>query len=312
MQNIIKGKDGEYNFTTWIKKRIKNNLNFLAIAEGPTGAGKSWAMLSLAYNIDPTFEIRQVAFSFKEVMDIINADWFKQKKLKVILFDEPQTDISNRTWQSLTNKLMNFLMSTFRHINCILLFATPYSDFIDSQTKKLIHCIFDVRGHSRQTKKTQVRPKLLQWNSKLKKFYEHSLYVIKAGGFQKLSMMYIDIPPQHLIKPYEEKKTAFTTALNKSIQQQLDALALKNAPKIEKEEEKEIGEGKLLINKKPLNPASLQPLIWEEAQQGYKTNIDLAERVGKRIGRVVQPTEISKNKVRMYRKGWDITPFWRK
>lgn len=236
MKNIIKAKPNEYHFATWIKKRIKNNLNFLAIAEGQTGAGKSWAMLSLAYNIDPDFEVKQVAFSFREVMAIINADWFKKKKWKIILFDEPQTDISNRTWQSLTNKLMNYLVSTFRHQNIVLLFATPYADFIDSQTKKLIHCVFDVRGHSRKTKKAQVRPKLLQYNSKLKKFYEHSLYVIDRGGYNKLTMMFIDEPPKQLIEPYEEKKTDFTTLLNQDIQKQLDELALKKMPVVEDKE----------------------------------------------------------------------------
>ncbi len=132
---------------------------------------------------------------------------------------------------------MNYLVSTFRHQNIVLLFATPYSDFIDSQTKKLIHCVFDVRGHSRKTKKAQIRPKLLQYNSKMKKFYEHSLYVIDKGGYNKLSMMFIDAPPKHLIDPYEEKKTDFTTALNQDIQRQLDELALKNMPVVEVEEQ---------------------------------------------------------------------------
>jgi len=36
MRNIIKYKKGEHSWITWIKKRIKENLNFLAIAEGPT------------------------------------------------------------------------------------------------------------------------------------------------------------------------------------------------------------------------------------------------------------------------------------
>ena len=225
MRNIIKKKVGESGWVTYIKKRIRHNLNFLAIAEGPTGIGKSWMLIRVAYEIDKDFETRQVAFSFKQVMEIINSDWFKEKKWKIIIFDEAQTDISNRQWQSLTNKLMNFLLSTFRHQNIILLFSSPYSDFVDSQTMKLIHCKFEVRGHSKKRKITLVRPKLLQYNSKLKKFYEHSLYVIDKNRYNKLVFWDVNKPPQHLIEPYEKDKTEFTSRLNKDILQDLQEFA---------------------------------------------------------------------------------------
>jgi hypothetical protein len=197
----------------------------------------SWAMLSVAYQIDPTFEIRQVAFSFQEVMEILNADWFKKKKWKIIFFDEPQTDISNRTWQSITNRLLNYLISTFRHQNCILLFATPYSDFIDSQTQKLLHCKFVIKSHSRKTKLTTIRPKLQQYNSKMKKFYEHSLMVSSKKGVFKMTQWKVPKPPQLLIDPYEEKKLEFTSELNKDILIQLEKVREKNKP-VEKVEEK--------------------------------------------------------------------------
>ena len=51
-----------------------------------------------------------------------------------------------------------------------------------------------------------------------------------------MSQWKVERPPEHLIKPYEEKKTAFTDALNKDIQRQLDELAEKNAPSVEVEE----------------------------------------------------------------------------
>lgn len=197
-------------------------------------SGKSWGMLSIAYLIDPTFEPRQIAFSFREVMKIINSVWFQKKKWKIILFDEPQTSISNRQWQSLTNRLFNFLLSTFRHQNVILLFATPYADFIDVASQKLLHCKFEVKGHSVKTNLTTIRPKLLQYNSRMKKFYEHSLYVMhkgKAGGSTKLVKWNVPKPPQHLIDPYEEKKSAFTHSLNKDIEGQLDTMETKQREK---------------------------------------------------------------------------------
>ncbi len=224
MKNIIKFKTGEDSFIRWIKQRIKNNLNFLAIAEGETGIGKSWGLLSIAYQIDKNFEPRQVAFSFKQVMNIINSDWFDKKEWKIIIFDEAQTDISNRSWQSLTNKLMNYLLSTFRHRNIVLLMTSPYSDFLDSQTIKLIHCKFDIKGHSKKTKLTKIRPLLLQYNSQRQKMYYHSLFVIRERKYNKLVNWSVPRPPKHLRDPYEKDKIAFTDRLNKNIMKELEGL----------------------------------------------------------------------------------------
>jgi len=217
MKNIIKHKDGHLSWVLWIKKRIKNNLNFNSITTGETGCGKSWFDLSLAYAIDPEFEVRQIAFNFERVMEIIQSDWFNKKKYKIIIFEEVQTSISNREWQGLVNKLFNYLLSTYRHRNIIMLMNSPYTDFIDSHTRKLIHVVFEIRGHNEKTKKTQVRPKILQYNSKLKKFYEHSLYVIRNRTMNKQINLLMDMPPKHLIKPYEAEKLSFTTALNDKI-----------------------------------------------------------------------------------------------
>lgn len=224
MKNVIRFKKGENSFIQWIKQRIKNNLNFLAIAEGETGIGKSWALLSIAWQIDNSFEPRQVAFSFREVMSIINSEWFPKKDWKIILFDEAQTSISNRSWQSLTNKLMNYLISTFRHQNIILLMTSPYSDFLDNQTMKLMHCKFDIKGHDRKKKLTKIRPLLLQYNSQRQKTYYHSLFVIRNGKYNKLINWYVPKPPKHLIDPYEKDKIAFTDRLNKEIMAELDSL----------------------------------------------------------------------------------------
>jgi len=221
MKNLIKHKEGEPSFVTWIKKRISNNLNFIALFQGPTGIGKSWSALKIAYDLDKEFEVSQVAFDFRGVMQIINAVWFKEKKLKVIIFDEAQCDLSNREWQSLTNKLMNYLLSTFRHQNIILLFTSPYSDFMDSHSRKLLHCIFDCRGTDKKKKANLIRPKLQQYNPKMKKFYEHGLYVIHDNGVDKLNNWWVGRPPEHLIVPYEKKKEAFTDKLNNDILAQL-------------------------------------------------------------------------------------------
>ena len=249
MKNVIWYKKGKQSWVEWIKKRIDNNLNFLAIAEGPTGIGKSWAMLRICEDIDPEFDpVNQIAFSFVEFMRIINKfnnhekddNPLSKKKYKVIMFDEVQTDLSNRAWQSKINQLFNYLISTFRHQNIIVLFTSPYSDFVDSATMKLIHCKFEVRGHNRKKKKTHVRPKLLQYNSKMKKWYEHSLHVVKNGKMRKMVNWLVSKPSERIIKPYELKKQEFTEKLNRRITMELENMELeKDKPKVDKEGRRE-------------------------------------------------------------------------
>ncbi len=264
MNNSIMYMKGRLSWVVWIKKRIINNLNFNSITTGETGSGKSWFDLSFAYQIDKDFEPRQIAFSLKQLMDIIKSDWFNKKKWKVIIFEEVQISISNRQWQSIINKLFNYLLSTYRHKNIILLMNSPYVDFIDSSSRKLVHAVFEIKGHNARTKLTHVRPKILQYNSKMKKFYEHSLYVIRDGKYNKQTDLYVSRPPKHLIQAYEKMKIEFTDNLNKEIEAELNSL----------DQNKSFGTKKT----KPLT--ELQEKILELKKTGI-TQKEIAKKLGK-------------------------------
>ena len=255
MKNMIKKKPGEASWVTWIKKRIDNNLNFLAITTGPTGSSKSYTDLSIAYQLDPEFDANlQIAFSFKELMQIINKfngvdkDYLDEepaldsedeetvisptpktiiplhkRSYKVALFEEVQTAVNRREWQSKINKMFLYLMSTFRHQNIIVLFNAPYSDYFDSSVMKLIHAKFECQGWSKRTNKSYVRPKALQYNDKLSKFYEHNLIVIDKGKAHKFAGNWaVPKPPVHITVPYEIRKTEFTNKMNADMLSELD------------------------------------------------------------------------------------------
>ena len=227
MKNMIMYKDGEDSWIRWIKKRIKNNLNFVALLTGETGIGKSFNALTIAHKLDPSFDsTEQVAFKFSSLMRIINkfnnggeddVNNLYKKKIKVCVFDEAQTDINRRDWQKKTNRFLLHLLSTFRHQNIIVLFTTPYEDYIDSAALKLFHAKFECQGWSKKTSRSRMRPKILQYNPKQKKFYEHSLFVIRKKKVVKLINWDVGIPPKHIRDPYEEAKFAFTDALNKKM-----------------------------------------------------------------------------------------------
>jgi DNA replication protein DnaC len=72
ISNMVKKRKGEMSLVSWIKNRIKKNENANIFTSGPTGSGKSYANLAIAYKLDPNFDPdTQIVFSFKELLRTI-------------------------------------------------------------------------------------------------------------------------------------------------------------------------------------------------------------------------------------------------
>ncbi len=283
IENLITHKKGESSIITMVKKRLKLNLNFVGMFTGKLGSGKTWSGISFLEELDPEFDAdKQIIFDFRECMNLINSDWFKAKKRKSILWDEPQISISNRAWQSQMNKLVNYLISTFRHQNIVLIFCAPYKDFLDSQTMKLLHWEFQCSKIDRKKNHCVIYPKYQQYNPYKKKTYPHPLYVIVNHKRKLMRMWRIKKPSKKSIEIYEGNKTDFTTKLNKSIQDALDDM----------DRVKEI---KRRRDKKPLT--ELQEKILELWKKGMKQK-DIAKELKKKA------QQISKNEQYMRNKGY--------
>ncbi len=232
IENQIKKVKGESAIVTLTKKRIRLNLNMFCMFTGKLGSGKSWSAISYALELDPDFDVdKQVVFDFKQTMNLINSEEFQKRKMKVIVWDEPQITISNRAWQSQMNKLVNYLISTFRHQNIILVMAAPYKDFLDTQTMKLLIWEFQCSSIDRKTKECLVYPKYQQYNPQKKKIYPHCLFIIKNNKQYKTPTWKILKPPKEAVEIYELNKTKFTTKLNRSIQDTLDKIDDKDEDK---------------------------------------------------------------------------------
>jgi DNA-binding CsgD family transcriptional regulator len=207
----------------YILRRIENNKNFLGFIAGPTGSGKSWCSLRIAEELDPKFNIDRVVFSGRELMALINSN--KLHKGSAIVFEEAGIEMSNRNWQSTTNKMLNFLMQTFRHRNFILIFNSPYMDFVDSATRKLFHAEMTTCGIDKVKSQVKLKPLCIQYNARYSKFYYKRLKVRTPEGAVPVSYWKVDKPSNDLLKAYEDKKRVFTDALNEEIQGELDRLS---------------------------------------------------------------------------------------
>ena len=224
-------------WVVYIQNRIKKNKNFLGFVSGPTGIGKSYNALSICEQVDPTFCKERIVTSIRGLLKLINSGTLTTGS--AIIWDEFGVAANSRAWQSIDNKIINFLLQTFRHRCFILLFTAPYFDFVDSAAQKLFHAEFICKGINYTEQTGQVKPFLLQYNSHKKKTYRKFLRFRSERGIGKLKLWNVKIPSEKLRKEYEEIKNSFTIDLNKELQRDLDNLENKKNAKQDKYEAEE-------------------------------------------------------------------------
>lgn len=214
------------SWITYIKQRIDANKNFLCCITGPTGSGKSWASLSFAEMLSKafgkTFGIDHVVFSARELMALVSSGLLKPGE--VIVWEEVGVGLSSRNWQSTLNKILLFLLQTFRHQRLILIMNCPYVDFLDAGSRKLLHAELQTLSINYVAQSVKTKPMLIQYNSRMQKFYYKYLRVRTERGYAPVNRWNIKKPSDELIKVYEKKKSAFTQQLNQEIVNDLNSL----------------------------------------------------------------------------------------
>jgi len=272
----VRQTEGQPAWIGYIKQRIKNNKNFLCMVVGPTGSGKSLTALSILEMLNDKFNIDMVVFNGKDLIKLINYGTYKKTKDNVIgfLWDEAGVELSHRNWQSITNKIINYLLQTFRHRNFVLIFTAPYMDFVDSSTRKLFHAVFETCGINKQKQTVTLKPKQIQYNADRKKFYYHYLKVsIKDHGVVKKKRWRVHRPTPETEKLYEKKKFEFTSELNKKIEKTFDSLD---------------DDGR---KRRP--PTELQQLVLNCIKKGITKQEDIAEELTKLRNKKVSQQSVS-------------------
>lgn len=214
----------------WIKKRvIKQNKNCIIVINGATGSGKTYAALSIAYQLSQELDTN---FSIKENMDF-NFSKFVEKTMLPInkkpgtcfVFEEVGATgggASSREWQSKANILFNSFLQTTRHRNQILIMTCPYFSFLDISSRKLVHIQMDMKYINFKTKNAVAKPYFTQVNTRTGNIYFKLLRYIINNETIILNGWIIKHPPEHLVKEYEIEKEKFTDALNKKITTSLE------------------------------------------------------------------------------------------
>lgn len=215
------------HFLNYIHDRIRKNKNFIAAITGGTGSGKSYSALKMGELLDPDFDIRNLCFTPKELMDLVEGKTKELKAGSCIIFDEIQVSMSHLNFQDVVSKCLNFLFQTFRHRNFILIMTSPHFDLINASLRKLFHSRIETIYINPKSKQCCLKPLLLQINQRSGKVYNKYL---RVNG-TPLTQLKVGLASSELLKQYEDRKDQFTKNLNKEIREKIKASEMKKKRK---------------------------------------------------------------------------------
>lgn len=217
------------------KKLHIKNQNFIGVVVGKTGTGKSLSALRMAELIDPTFNITNIVFTIEAFMTLL-VEGKKEGKIhkgSVIIFDEAGVGIPARDWQSQLNKVMGFILQTFRVDNVCLLFTVPVLSFIDVNARKLMHMKFKTKYIDRLRNYCALSPKEFDYNEDADKIY--TPYYIEPKTGRKVKELKLSLPSAKLLEQYDniqkEYKSKLQESILKDIREQMDKKAVKKEKK---------------------------------------------------------------------------------
>ncbi len=201
----------------WIRHRIENNRNLIALFIGDTGSGKSMSSIRLAELVDPNFSVDRIVFTVKDFLSLVNQGL---PPGSVIVFDDAGLGINARLWQEMSARVFGMLTQGFRYRQILTFITVPDETFIERQSRKLVHIRFeasDVQG--------LMKMKLLSRNTfdpehPLAKFPR-----IRRGVSRiVVKMVKFRLPSDDLREKYEAKKKEYMESRFKEFQQELELL----------------------------------------------------------------------------------------
>lgn len=207
------------NHVLW---RFNNNMNWLCAidSEGSskTGTGKSWAGLSICWACaeedKQRFNINHVVFKVKDLIGLIHQG---VPKGSMFLFDEAGLGIPAREFWSESNRLMSFLVQSFRLYNIGVVMTLPHLSMLDRHARLLLN--------NRITMLGRVHGKYGCAKIKFVDVKENGTvifpYPVVSGGIKiepnkergEKHNIIIPKPPDFLIKDYEDLKKSMVDNL---------------------------------------------------------------------------------------------------
>jgi len=210
----------------WKYRINRQNANLLIIICGQTGSGKSYSALTIAKMINSKFDIKKhVVFNVEDFMSLLNNG--KLRRGDVIVWDEAGIGIPAREWWTISNKAINYVLQTFRHLNLCVIFTTPSFDYIDKQTRILFHIYIETVKIDYNNQRVIIKIFENTFNPRMGKPYQKYTW---TNGI-KNERHNIGKPTKQMRKEYEELKKEFSLSLREGVEKDVKKAQLQQERK---------------------------------------------------------------------------------
>ena len=189
-------KEPENWLRDFIVERLEHEGSVVAIFVGRTGSSKSGSAISLAYAMDPTFNLDRIVFRIEDFFRISTENSLPPGSF--LVFDDAGVDAGARRWQDEKNQAFGAILQTFRYKQLPTLITTPRLGFLDKQVRESVELQFvatDTKG--------MFKPFMLYESPKMDGKIWHSYPSV--GGVE-IKLWPFPPPPQEFFDRYRRKK----------------------------------------------------------------------------------------------------------
>ena len=235
----VKLKDGENPWVSYFKQQtIRKNNCINAIATGMPGKGKSWGMIYLLSQTDPSFNIDRIFFRASKMLKWIREGNLTKNKPTSFMLDEAGIDASSARWWDEVNRGLNSFFQTSRSSNYCFGMTVPFVTLISKGVRNLMNVRFYADGYKDKYTIFK-RAFTLEYNDDMNKTYRKRLWVRKKDGGAFCQGMKLPKADKKLLDEYEKRKEVFKLDTYGDIERKLEAYE-------RKEKEKSMDTGVLL------------------------------------------------------------------
>ncbi len=186
------GREISYYLEGWVKRRFdekvipdlhKKDKDCIITIDGKEGTGKSTLGLQWCKYIDPTFNLKRVAFTPEEFRSAI----YSAKQGEAVMFDEAFTGFSSRAALSGVNRTLVSLMMQIRQKNLFVVIVLPTFFLLDKyislfRTRILAH-VYETGGRRGYFRVFSGKKKRLLVLNKASRTYSYGIKTKKKGRF---------------------------------------------------------------------------------------------------------------------------------